>query len=270
MFNPKIQPNFDKHAHHYNTATPIQQATVKILANLLKTYAPVNTSIWLDIGCGTGRLSQAILSKLDKPQHLSWYGLDNSPNMLTMFEQSLATIQREHSPFFVKALLADMQAIPLPDNSIDQLVSSFALHWVGQRGVSAMVTELGRVLHPNGQIHVAIPVAGSLSQLHERCPTLPIYPFTKAENWLEHFDTLIQTQGGEWLYQEIQTFRHTYPNVRTLLKQLKQMGGTFSANNVSNVSGVNSLRQYLADDSVIDLDYRVVLVGVQLKMRDKG
>lgn len=273
MFNPTLQPNFDRHAHHYNTATPIQNETVKILANLIKTHAPKNATTWLDIGCGTGRLSQAVLKALDKSQDLNWYGLDNSPNMLTIFEQTLADFQAKNPYFFYQTLLATMQNMPLADNSINQAISSFALHWVGEGRVAEMVTELGRVVTPNGQIHVAIPVAGSLSQLHERCPTLPIYPFTKAENWLEHFDTLIQTQGGEWLYQEIQTFRHTYPNVRTLLKQLKQMGGTFSANNVSNISnisGVNSLRQYLADDSVIDLDYQVVLAGVQLKMRDKG
>lgn len=262
MFNNKIIPNFDKHAQHYNTATPIQSHTVQILADLITTYAQKNATTWLDIGCGTGRLSQAILNELDKPQHLSWYGLDNSPNMLTIFEQSLAAIQREHSPFSVQALLADMQAIPLPDNRIDHLVSSFALHWVGQRGVSAMVTELGRVLCPNGQIHVAIPVAGSLSQLRERCPSLPIYPFATAENWLSGFDKLIQTQGGAWLYQQTQTLSHPYPNVRTLLQQLKQMGGTFS--DTKNVSGINQLRQYLADDKPIDLDYQVLLVGVQL------
>lgn len=277
------QTNFDKQAYQYDTATPIQFATVQTLTQLIERHfiPDFSPQTWLDIGCGTGRLSQAILPAVFlklKNAPVTWYGLDNSAKMLEIFEQNLAGFSNnpafENYDFSYQTLLADMQSIPLAGDSVDCVVSSFALHWVRQledkldSGVAAMVAELARVLAPDGQIHIAIPVAGSLSTLQQRCPNLPIFPFTSAETWITNFENLIQQQGGKWLYQMTQQFSHNYPNVRALLKELKQMGGTFSHTNFYNNSGtvsrIENLRQYLRDNRAIALDYQVLLLGIKL------
>ncbi len=291
MLNTTIRPNFDKWASHYNDTTPIQQHTVQTLATLIKTHNTPNHSphptqnpcqTWLDIGCGTGGLSQAVLENLlpimeGANYPLTWYGLDNSAKMLEIFEQNLRDIDaykgRFFSQFMREGLLSDMQAIPLQAGSVTTIISSFALHWVGQGSADKMVAELGRVLAPNGQIHVAIPVAGSLSALQARCPHLPLFAFAQGADWIASFERLIKQRGGDWLYQRTERFSHAYPDVRTLLQALKRMGGTFSRADSGNLGSIKTLRYYLQSErlqqarlqtTTIDLDYHVLIVGIRL------
>lgn len=154
-----------------------------------------------------------------------------------------------------------MTKIPLASNSVDRLISSFALHWVSPN----VLAELIRVTKTGGQIHLAIPVSGSLGAVQQRFPKLPIFPFLSVEDWLTAIEKILQSRNGQWLYNEEQVFSHPYDKLADLLKSLKQMGGAVSGQSPKQSAMSRPiLKQYLADNSPIALDYRVLLVGFQV------
>ena len=100
-------------------------------------YSP-NLS-WLDLGCGTGALSEAII-KHCQPAHLTC--TDPSPEFLKKAEERLAG----------KADFAVGNAMAIPGNaeSFDVIVSGLALNFFSN--VPTAITEMKRVVTPNGII----------------------------------------------------------------------------------------------------------------------
>lgn len=257
-----IQPKFDQHAAQYDATTPIQSEVARYLWQQilacqnsqnqgLSRHSPL---IWLDVGCGTGKLSQALLNDFAENPNFQLIALDQSPAMLEQFSKWQESMRFSQ---FIQLIIADMTAIPLEKNSIDRLISSFALHWVSPN----VITELARVAKVGGQLHLAIPVAGSLSAVKQRFPKLPIFPFLPAVDWITMIEKILQSRNGQWLYNEVQVFSHPYDNLAGLLKSLKDMGGAVSG---QSPMPRPILKQYLANNSPIALDYRVLLMGFQV------
>lgn len=95
---------------------------------------------WLDLGCGTGSLSQAILAKAS-PNSVT--GMDASEGFVG---HAAATIADPRARF----LRGDAQAIDLADASHDAVVSGLVLNFVPDR--RAMLSEMVRVARPGGRV----------------------------------------------------------------------------------------------------------------------
>ena len=93
---------------------------------------------WLDIGCGTGALSQAILQAA-APARL--HGLDRSAAYLAYAKGSLKDGRAGFE-------LGDAQALPARAGSYEAAVSGFSLNFVPQP--EQAVREMSRVLKPGG------------------------------------------------------------------------------------------------------------------------
>ena len=96
-------------------------------------------SRWLDVGCGTGALSATIL---DRCEPLSVTGVEPSEGFLTTARANLAGR--------AEFLLGDGANIPLPDASIDVVVSGLVVNFVPD--VQAALAEMTRVAKPGGTI----------------------------------------------------------------------------------------------------------------------
>ncbi len=94
-----------------------------------------------DVGCGTGILATRIWSEL--PVEVV-YGCDASEGMLAHARARTDA---------VTWLLARSEKLPLPDDSLDAVVSSHAFHFFDQ---PAALTEFHRVLAPGGCVIVVI------------------------------------------------------------------------------------------------------------------
>jgi SAM-dependent methyltransferase len=95
---------------------------------------------WLDVGCGTGALTSTVLSKAD-PRAVT--GVDPSAGFLET-AQSRITDSR------VTFAAGDAQALPLPDNGFDVVVSGLALNFVPSPALAA--AEFSRVVRPGGVV----------------------------------------------------------------------------------------------------------------------
>ena len=95
---------------------------------------------WLDVGCGTGALSQTVL---DGAAPASVNGIDASAGFVAHAE---ARIADPRATFQV----ADAQALPFEDGRFDTAVSGLVLNFVPQP--PRMVREMRRVARPGGTV----------------------------------------------------------------------------------------------------------------------
>lgn len=95
---------------------------------------------WVEVGCGTGALSSAILSRA-------------APARLTAVEPSagfLATARAAISDPRASFVAGDAQALPLPDASADILTLGLVLNFIPDRAQA--LAEMRRVLRPGGRL----------------------------------------------------------------------------------------------------------------------
>lgn len=95
---------------------------------------------WLDVGCGTGALTQTILD-VAEPDAVT--GVDPSEGFLA---HARATITDPRARF----LVGDAQAAPIKSESIDAIVSGLALNFVPDTARAA--AEMARMARPGGTI----------------------------------------------------------------------------------------------------------------------
>jgi demethylmenaquinone methyltransferase/2-methoxy-6-polyprenyl-1,4-benzoquinol methylase len=96
----------------------------------------------LDIGAGTGDLSLALLRASHPSSDV--VAVDLSPRMLALSRRRLARYGRRY-----RAAIGNAEALPLPDASVDRIVSGFTLRNVGD--LPRALREMRRVLRPGGR-----------------------------------------------------------------------------------------------------------------------
>ncbi len=102
--------------------------------------APSPGQRWLDVGCGTGALTQAILAAADPREVL---GVDPSADFI-----GSATAQITDSR--IRFEIGDARALPVPNDAYDSVVAGLALNFVPDP--AAAVAEMVRAAQPGGTI----------------------------------------------------------------------------------------------------------------------
>ena len=95
----------------------------------------------IDIDAGTGNLTQLF--------HLKEYqitGIEPSDKMISQFKAKLPSVERRKGHFC---------DIPLPDNSVDAIVSTYAWHHLTPREKEQSITEMARVCRENSSTVIA-------------------------------------------------------------------------------------------------------------------
>lgn len=101
----------------------------------------------LDVGCGTGTL--AIAAKKRVGVEGSVHGLDPSMEMLARAEKKVRKAGVE-----VQFKSGVAEALPFPDAQFDVVLSTVMLHHLPQKTRRQCVTEIRRVLKPEGRVLV--------------------------------------------------------------------------------------------------------------------
>lgn len=95
---------------------------------------------WLDVGCGTGALTEAILRQ-SAPRHV--VGVDASPAYMSYARDRIA----DHRASFEAG---DARHLPLRDRTFDAGVGGLILNFVPD--AAAAVREMARVVGPGGRV----------------------------------------------------------------------------------------------------------------------
>ncbi|MFY1652116.1 class I SAM-dependent methyltransferase [Solwaraspora sp. WMMB762] len=100
----------------------------------------------LEIGCGTGNLLRALLRR--QPD-VDAVGIDPDQGALRLARRKAA---RAKLPIRYEVAFAG--DLPLPDASVDRVLSAFMLHHLADEERGRTLREVRRVLRPGGQFHV--------------------------------------------------------------------------------------------------------------------
>ena len=113
----------------------------------------------LDIGCGTGRLTERLLDRLPDGRAIA---VDRSANMLRG-ARSYLTPRHGHHVAFVHA---DAAALPFAQ-AADAIFSTATFHWVLDH--DRLFGSLFAALAPGGRLAAQWGGGGNLHRVHERC-----------------------------------------------------------------------------------------------------
>ncbi|HET6504172.1 MAG TPA: class I SAM-dependent methyltransferase [Amycolatopsis sp.] len=138
--------------HHFADGTRYDRHAGKAFGRLhrrvateVASAAPEGATV-LDAGCGSGRLAGELARR--RPD-LHVHGVDLERGMIEVATDRAA---REKLTDRVDFAVADLADLPLPDGSVDFVVSTASLHhWTDVEGV---IDSLARVLRPDGQLWI--------------------------------------------------------------------------------------------------------------------
>jgi ubiquinone/menaquinone biosynthesis C-methylase UbiE len=123
----------------------------------LFTYRPIHDAVLaqldgleqstvVDLGCGTGQLTQRLMRRFPDAEIV---GVDVSDGMLTEAAGRLRQVGGDAQPL----VRADALHLPFAASSVDLVVCTESFHWYPDQ--AAALAELARVLNPGGRLLIA-------------------------------------------------------------------------------------------------------------------
>ncbi|WP_160152147.1 malonyl-ACP O-methyltransferase BioC [Microbulbifer sp. ALW1] len=208
---------FGRAAQSYDAAAYLQRAVCReLISRAGDGWAPKRI---LDLGSGTGYGSE-LLRKRFPDAHI--IALDLAPEMLGY--------AREHRPVSNGYVAADAEQLPLADNCIDLVFSSFALQWCYR--LPPLFAEIRRVMSPEGNALISTLLPGTLQELETSWAAVDrnvhVNRFLPAEDW---HSACVNNQLKCVVTREQRALH--FDNVKTLMRELKSIG----AHNVNHGAG---------------------------------
>lgn len=209
----RIARQFGKAAVRYDNAAQVQ---LDIAFDALQCL-PINPlGITLDIGCGTGRITQKI-----EPKTSQLFALDLAEGMVQYASNNVLSSDHSNCTQKITWMAADAESLPFQDRTIDNIFSSMALQWC--MPVHIAMQEIYRVLKPSGQATLAILCDGSMSELKTSWSVIDSDPHV---NRFESHVALIDAAKSCGFKVNAKTQRYTtlHHNVMDVLNSIKSIG----------------------------------------------
>lgn len=163
----KVASNFGRSARQYDELAKIQ----KVIATRGCQFLSPRKGRLLDIGCGTGTITQHLCEFSDNV-----VGLDISCGMI---EQAVSYSHNGN----IQWIIADAEHLPFQSSSFEQVFSSMALQWC--MPVEYALEEIYRVLKPKGVASVNLMAENSFFELSESFNNIgdisPVNSFVKVK-----------------------------------------------------------------------------------------
>ncbi len=203
----RIAQQFSRAANTYNSAADVQLD----IAFDAMAYVPSHYKNGLDIGCGTGRISQQLAARCD-----NLVAMDLAFGMLAYAKQN--SLGGDPS---ICWLQGDADCLPMADNSVDMVFSSMALQWSDNQ--QKVMSEIARVMASGSNAILAIMCDGSFNQLNDSWQTIDsqrhVNNLASAQTWYD----AAKSQGLQVTMQEKQ-YVTWHQNIRQLLSSIKSIG----------------------------------------------
>jgi malonyl-CoA O-methyltransferase len=255
----RIRESFDAAAEGYDDAAVLQQEVgTRILERL--ELIKINPEVILDVGAGTGTLSQALGKRYKKSRVIS---LDLAPRMLQVARgrNSWLTTRFGNQGF----VCGDAEKLPIADNSVDLIFSSLALQWCGE--LEQAFAEFRRVLKPEGLLMFTTFGPDTLKELRHSWQAADAEHRVHVNDFTDMHDVgdALLRAGLADPVMDVEHFTLTYPDAYQLMRELKTIG----AHNVASerrhsLTGKSRLRNMVAAyeqlrvDGTLPATYEVV------------
>lgn len=220
----RIARQFSRAASRYDGSALVQADIAFDAVQLV----PQRAARLLDIGCGTGRVTQSLCDKAD-----SLYAMDLAEGMVQF--------ARAQTNLPIRWLVGDAEALPVCDAAFDSVFSTMALQWCDK--LDTVFNEVYRVLAPNGRAVLAIMSQGSFTELNQSWQQLDVKPHTN-----RFLPANVMVELAIKAGFEVKSTNKAYPtfhqDIRCLLGSIKSIG----ANVVTTDSSQSMLKRSTLDE----------------------
>ena len=213
----KIANNFNKGVHHYLSHSHVQKYCAdKLLRMLTNSIYPIPDGSILEIGCGTGFVTQGLIEQF--PNHFLDI-IDISPEMINYCQKNLQIPDQQSDLIQFREM--DGEQLNVDNNPYAAIISSFTVQWF--QDIVNSVNHLIRLLQNQGILLVSFPNDQSFPEWKTMCNALNL-PFTRNQlpNTIELIEQLPrQTTTTHWKEEKITI---TYNNAADFFRSLKIIG----------------------------------------------
>jgi len=154
-------------AHSYDVCSQPQQAWAAEVLERLRGIAPDATV--LDVGCGTGRVTEQLLEVVPRGRVLAF---DASPDMVELARARLGDR--------AEVWCQDVLSLELLE-PVDVVVSNAVLHWVTDH--ERIWRALGAALRPGGRLEIQCGGAGNIAMVREVIDRVASDAFPELVGW---------------------------------------------------------------------------------------
>lgn len=244
----KIRRQFNRSASAYDSHAHAQRRMAEWLAGSLEGlrnkigYAKPDL---LEIGCGTGALTERLLR--DHPD-ASLLAIDMAPAMLEEARKRVVAVSAGNTERQPRFILADVEkwAATATAASQDIIVSSACFQWMGDPAET--IRRLGAVLRPGGLLLFTTFGPQTFRELHRsfeyayrsagREPQRHGLSFPSADRW----QTMLREAGFQAISVEQTVHSQSYRSAKDFLHAVKAVGA--SASEASACPGLGSRRLF--------------------------
>lgn len=233
-----VRESFDRAAPGYDDVALLQQTIAQRLLERLDLIKLQPQRI-LDVGAGTGQLTLQLTRRYKNCEVIA---LDLAPAMLRLARQRLGILDK----WFGKQrfICGDADHLPLADNSVDMIISNFAIQWCSD--LDQTFTEFQRVLKPNGLLLFTTFGPDTLKELRQAWRTVD--DAIHVNSFIDMHDIGDAMMRAKFSDPVMDTERLTltYKDGMAVMRDLKAMGAhNVSAGRSHALTGKQKLQQML-------------------------
>jgi malonyl-CoA O-methyltransferase len=217
-----VRRSFDRAAATYDAAAVLQHEVCRRSLERLDFIRHMPARI-LDAGCGTGNAWRGLAARYPAARLIA---LDLAPGMLRQAYSAVPWHQRllGRGP---ATICGDLERLPLAGGSIDLAWSSLALQWVNV--LPQAFGEMRRVLAPGGLFMFTTFGPDTLKELRAAQAGTDGYSHISGFTDMHDIgDQLVQAGFADPVI-DMETFTLTYPDVKSLMRDLKAIGARNAA-----------------------------------------
>ncbi|RMG33427.1 MAG: malonyl-[acyl-carrier protein] O-methyltransferase BioC [Gammaproteobacteria bacterium] len=208
---------FGRAAAGYDEAAVLQHEIADRMLQRLD-YVRLQPRRILDIGCGTGRASEALLRRYPRAEVVA---LDFA---LPMLEQARRRSRWRRRP---RCLCGDMDSLPLAAQSFDLVFSNAAIQWSADP--AGAIAEMHRVLRPGGLLMFSSFGPDTLHELRTAWAKVDGTPHVHGFIDLHDYGDMLVAAGLADPVMDMERLTLTYADTDALMRDLKAIGANNAA-----------------------------------------
>lgn len=206
----QVERQFERAARSYNQAAGLQQSIIETLLDEMSA-TKLSARHIVDLGCGTGLGLKALAKQFPAAELL---GVDLSQAMLDQAVQACPS---------ASVMKADIESLPLEDDSFDLVFTSSTLQWCD---LQTALDQCSRILKPDG--YLALATFGPKTHQEWKAAWAEV---DQTSHTLEFADSrslssCAEQAGFNAVYEAAKTEVLTFESVQHVLQSVKALGAT--------------------------------------------
>ena len=222
----QIRSAFNKASSEYDKHAFLQKEIAKRLDSKLEVISG-NAGMILDLGAGTGLLSQKLLKRFQYSQLIC----------LDFSQKSLKGNPATHK------LCADVNHLPLADDSADIVISNLMMQWCPD--TMQLFSECHRVLKNDGLVLFSTFGPDTLKELKKSWAVIDNETHVNTFTDMHDIGDQLLQNGFQSPVMEMETLTLTYQAVIDLLKDLKAIGAQTVSSRSKSLTGKDKFQSMI-------------------------